>query len=83
LHQVVALPITAVAGVTVAILAVVAGHSIGIAALVLAGIVALALYEIARTRSVEGLGYLVAGLGLGLVFTTGLAVNLIQSGPAP
>ena len=56
------------------------GHGTSVAAVVLGCAAMLAVHQVARSRSLESLAYPVVGFGLGLVFTTNLAMNLIQSG---
>jgi hypothetical protein len=83
LRQVIFLPIAAVAVASAAAAAAAAGHSTAVVAALLGGVAVLALRQVARSRSVESLAYLATGFSLGLVFTTGLAIKLIQLGPAP
>jgi putative flippase GtrA/glycosyltransferase involved in cell wall biosynthesis len=79
LRQLFILPLAAIVSAAAAAAAVAAGHSIAVAALLLAGTAVLAVHQIARSRSLESLAYPVVGLVLGLVFITGLGMNLIGS----
>ena len=45
----------------------------------LAAAVAACMYQVARTRRLESVAYPAVGLGLGLVFTTGLVTNLVTA----
>ena len=80
LLQAVVLPLAGVAGVIAAVAAVAAGYSRALVALVLGGAALLSVLQVGRTRRLESAVYPVAGLALGLVFTTGLVSNLIRSG---
>ena len=82
LRQVVILPLAAFAATAVAAAAAVSGHGTALAAAVLGCAAVFAVHQVARSRSLESLAYPVAGLALGVVFTTSLAMNLIQPSPA-
>jgi putative flippase GtrA/GT2 family glycosyltransferase len=82
LRQVIILPLTALAVVTAMAAATATGHGIAVAAGVLGCAAVLAVHQVARSRSLESLAYPLAGLALGVVYTTSLATNLIQSGSA-
>lgn len=82
LRQVFMLPLAAIAVAISAVSVAAAGHGAVVAALALGCAAVLAVHQVARSRSLESLAYPAAGLALGLVFTTGLAMNLIQSGSA-
>jgi hypothetical protein len=73
------LPLAAITGIAAVAGATAAGLGIGAGALVLSCVAAIALCQVPRSRRVESLAYPVAGLALGLVFTTGLAMHLIRS----
>jgi putative flippase GtrA/glycosyltransferase involved in cell wall biosynthesis len=83
LRQLVILPLAAIVSAAAAAAAVATGHSVAVAALLLGGTAVLAVHQIARSRNLESLAYPVVGLVLGLVFITGLAMNLIGSARAP
>jgi putative flippase GtrA/glycosyltransferase involved in cell wall biosynthesis len=82
LRQVIILPLAALAAAIVAAAAAATGHGIAVAAAVLGCAAVLAVHQVARSRSLESLAYPLAGLALGMVYTAGLATNLIQSGSA-
>jgi putative flippase GtrA/GT2 family glycosyltransferase len=83
LRQVVFLPVAAITGACAAGVAAASGHGMSVLAVLLGSLGALALHQVARSRSAESLAYLVTGFSLGLVFTAGLAVSLIQLEPVP
>jgi putative flippase GtrA len=80
LRQVIILPLAAITAIVAMAAAAASGHGTAAAAVVLGCAAVLAVHQIARSRSLESLAYPVVGLGLGLVFTISLAMNLIQSG---
>jgi putative flippase GtrA/GT2 family glycosyltransferase len=81
-RQVFLLPLGAIVIAFVAAAAAISGHTSGVAAVALGSAAVLAVHQVARSRSLESLAYPVAGFALGVVFTAGLAMNLIQSGSA-
>jgi 4-amino-4-deoxy-L-arabinose transferase-like glycosyltransferase/putative flippase GtrA/GT2 family glycosyltransferase len=82
LRQAVSLPLGAIAGAIGVVAAAEAGYGPDLGALVLCCAAVLAVHQVARSRRLESLAYPVAGLALGLVFTTGLVTHLITSGSA-
>jgi putative flippase GtrA/glycosyltransferase involved in cell wall biosynthesis len=79
LRQLVILPLAGATAAAAAAAAVAAGHSTAVAGLMLGCAAVLAVHQIARSRSLESLAYPLLGFGLGLVFITGLAMNLTGS----
>ena len=82
LRQLFILPLAAIVSAAAAAAAVAAGHGIALAALLLGGTAVLTVHQISRSRNLESIAYPVVGLVLGLVFITGLAMNLIGSARA-
>ena len=80
LRQLFVLPLGAVLAAGAVVTAVAAGHIIAVAGLLLGGTAVLAVHQISRSRNLESIAYPVVGLTLGLVFITGLAMHLLQSG---
>ncbi len=80
LRQAVILPLAAIAGAAGIAAAAAHGYSASVASLLVACLAALSLHQVARTLRPESVAYPVAGLVLGLVFTTGLVTHLIRSG---
>lgn len=78
-RQVFILPMAGIAVVLAAAAASATGHGPTVAAGALGCAAILAVHQVARSRSLESLAYPVVGFGLGLVFTTSLAMNLVQS----
>lgn len=81
LRQAVTLPLAAIAGITAAAAVAADGYSVMVAGVALGCAVLIAVHQIVRSRRLESLAYPVAGLALGVVFTTGLVTNLIRLGP--
>jgi putative flippase GtrA/GT2 family glycosyltransferase len=81
LRQATVLPLVAIGGAASAVTAALYGHDIAVAGFVLGCIAVLTVHQVVRSRSLESVAYPVVGLALGLVFTTGLVMNLIRSGP--
>ena len=79
LRQLFILPLAAIAAAAAVAAAVVAGHGIAVAALLLGGTAVLTAHQISRSRNLESIAYPVVGLVLGMVFITGLGMNLIRS----
>ena len=79
LRQLFILPLGAILAAGAVVAAVVAGHSIAAAGLLLGGAAVLAVHQVSRSRNLESIAYPVVGLTLGLVFITGLGMNLIAS----
>jgi glycosyltransferase involved in cell wall biosynthesis/putative flippase GtrA len=79
LRQLFILPLAAIASAAVVAAVVVAGHGMAVAALLLGGIAVLTAHQISRSRNLESIAYPVVGLVLGVVFITGLAMNLVGS----
>jgi glycosyltransferase involved in cell wall biosynthesis len=75
------LPVAALAGLALAAVAVIAGYGLAVVVSLLVAALALAATEVIRSRSLEGVAYAVAGLGLGAVFTYGLATALLRRPP--
>lgn len=82
------LPLTGLAGLVGAGLAVTQGDGLAIAAVLVGGMVSLMAREFAHSRTAESLAYPLAGGTLGFVFTAGVAQGLLgapsaaESGPA-
>jgi putative flippase GtrA/glycosyltransferase involved in cell wall biosynthesis len=83
LRQAITLPLLAVAAVMGGMTAAMHGYGKGFAAFVLAAAVGVCAYQVARTRRLESVAYPAVGLGLGLVFTAGLVVNLVRPSATP
>ena len=79
LRQLFILPLGAILAAGAVVAAVVAGHSIAASGLLLGGAAVLAVHQISRSRNLESIAYPVVGFTLGLVFITGLGMNLIAS----
>jgi hypothetical protein len=79
LRQLFILPLAALVAAAAAAAAVAEGHGIAMAALLLGCTAVLAAHQISRSRNLESLAYPVVGLVLGLVFITGLGMNLTAS----
>jgi putative flippase GtrA/GT2 family glycosyltransferase len=79
LRQVVFLPAAAVGGLVGISVATAVGAGVAVGTLALLSVLILAGCHVVRSRSLEGVAYLAAGVGLGLVFTAGLARSLFQT----
>jgi putative flippase GtrA/GT2 family glycosyltransferase len=79
LRQAILLPFAAIACLAGAAVAVGDGYGGVLTGLVLGCAALLFVHQVARSRSLESVAYPVVGLTLGVVFTTGLVANLIQS----
>jgi 4-amino-4-deoxy-L-arabinose transferase-like glycosyltransferase/putative flippase GtrA len=79
LGQAIGLPLAAIAGVAGVVAAAADGYGPDVGAVGLGCAALLAAHQVARSRRLESVAYPAAGLALGLVFTTGLVTNLIQS----
>lgn len=76
--QAAVLPLLAAASAAAASIALATGRGLVLASLIVAAIIALALLEGIRSRSMEAVGYPAAALALGGVFTATLARNLVM-----
>ena len=56
------------------------GYAAALAGLAFGCATLLAVHQVVRSRNLESIAYPAVGLALGLVFTAGLATNLIRSG---
>jgi putative flippase GtrA/glycosyltransferase involved in cell wall biosynthesis/4-amino-4-deoxy-L-arabinose transferase-like glycosyltransferase len=83
LRQAIALPVVAVASMLGASAAAMHGYGEGLAVLVLGAATAMCTYQFARSHRLESIAYPAVGLGLGLVFTTGLVTNLVRPSATP
>jgi GT2 family glycosyltransferase len=79
LCQAIGLPLIGIAAVVTAAAAAKAGYGPLLGVLALSAIVGLAADQLVLSRRLEGLAYPLAGIMLGLVFTTGLITNLVRS----
>jgi putative flippase GtrA/GT2 family glycosyltransferase len=83
LRQAIVLPLAAIAGAAGAAAAVAEGYGTAVAAFVLACAAVIAVHQVVRSRNLESVAYPAVGLGLGLVFTAGLVVNLVRPSATP
>ncbi len=80
LRQALILPIVAIAAAVAAVAAAAEGYAAALAGLLFGCAAVLAVHQVVRSRNLESIAYPAIGLALGLVFTTGLVMNLIRSG---
>jgi 4-amino-4-deoxy-L-arabinose transferase-like glycosyltransferase/putative flippase GtrA/GT2 family glycosyltransferase len=81
LRQAIVLPLAACLGAISATAATAYGYGSAVAGLILGCAAVIAVHQVVRSRSLESVVYPVVGITLGLVFTSGLVTNLIQSDP--
>ncbi len=80
LRQALILPIVAGAAAFALVAAAAEGYAAAVAGLLFGCAAVLAVHQVVRSRNLESIAYPTIGLALGLVFTTGLVMNLIRSG---
>ena len=80
LRQAIILPLVAIIAAVGVVAAAAEGYAAAVAGLVLGCAAVLAVHQVVRSRNLESVAYPAVGIALGLVFTTGLVMNLIRSG---
>ena len=80
-RQALLLPLAAVTGLAVTSVTVIDGFGLAVAALAVVAALTVAAAEVRRSRSLEGVAYAMAGLGLGVVFASSLITALLRRPP--